>query len=265
MRSGGSGGILAGIIAVVGIVLFILSRGSVSALFQTIGTIILIVVILAVLAIIALIILAAKSSKDAPQGRSSSSKNRLNEEQTQIINKSRQDLMEIRKQLVTIHNSEIRTKGNAVCTSMDKLFKILKEKPEKIPNTRQFLNYYLPTLAKVLGKYQRLEANGVPAGDMTEKIKSFLEDVDLATNKQCTHLYDDDMLDMTVDMEAMSMSIQREGLVDNNDFAPSGVETVADDFVPKKEPDVNLELNKNEKAEEILAEEKKEEKITLSL
>ena len=64
MRNGGSGGgLIAGIIAVIGIVLFILSRGSASGFLHTIGTIILIVVIVAVVALVLLIIFAAFALK----------------------------------------------------------------------------------------------------------------------------------------------------------------------------------------------------------
>lgn len=238
MRNGGSGGGVVAVIAIIiGIVVFLLSRGSVSSLFRTVGWIILIIIILAIIALVLLVVFAARSSKKNPVGNYSSSRVRLSEEESAVINNGRQDLMAIRRKLVTIKNNEIRTKGNTVCSTMDRVFKILREKPEKIPNTRQFLNYYIPTVGKVISKYQRMEANGVPTGDMTEKMKKFLDDVNVAMDQQCTHLYEDDKLDMSVNMEAMTMAIKRDGLLDENDFPVNTVshteEVAAEDDAPK--------------------------------
>ena len=143
-------------------------------------------------------------------------------EQAAIINKGRADLMNVRRVLVKIHNPEISKAGTDICASLEKLLTALRNKPEKITGCRQFLNYYIPTLAEVLTKYSRLEVSGVVTPDNTEKVLNFLIDFRKASGKEYQSLFDDDKLDMTVDIEAMTIAIKRDGLLDEEDFPVSG-------------------------------------------
>lgn len=144
----------------------------------------------------------------------------LTPEQAAVINKGRADLMNVRRILVKIHNPEISKAGNDICASLDKLLQALRNKPEKISGCRQFLNYYIPTLAEVLTKYSHLEISGVVTEENTEKVLNFLIDFRRASGKQYQSLFEDDKLDMTVDIEAMTIAIKRDGLLDE-DFADS--------------------------------------------
>ena len=71
----------------------------------------------------------------------------------------------------------------------------------------------------MIGKYERFEHSGVPAEEvkeMTKKVSAYLTDVKAALAKQHTALYSDDVLDMTVDIEAMTAAAKREGLLETN-------------------------------------------------
>lgn len=137
-------------------------------------------------------------------------------EQAEILNKGRADLLTVRKVLSRIHNYEISKAGYDICASLDQLLQALRSKPEKITGCRQFLNYYIPTLAEVLTKYSRLEMNGVVTPENTEKVLNFLIDFRVASGKQYQSLFDDDKLDMSVDIEAMTIAIKRDGLLDED-------------------------------------------------
>ena len=189
------------------------------------------VILIAVLVLI--VVLANKAAKalkktaepqpkpETPQPAQQTQTNTVNlpPEQAAIINKGRADLLTVRKVLSKIHNPEICESGYDTCASLEKLLQALREKPEKIKGCRQFLNYYIPTLAEVLTKYSRLEASGVVTAENTEKVQNFLIDFRKACGKQYQSLFEDDKLDMTVDIEAMTIAIKRDGLLDE-DFEP---------------------------------------------
>lgn len=162
-------------------------------------------------------------------------------EQAKVINKGRADLMNVRRILAKIHNPEISKAGLDICASLDKLLQTLRDKPEKIKGCRQFLNYYIPTLTEVLTKYQRLEANGVVTEENTEKVKNFLIDFRKASGRQYQSLFEDDKLDMTVDIEAMTIAIKRDGLLDE-DFVPTPVSDDDEDDVVYDEPNPGIPL-----------------------
>ena len=107
----------------------------------------------------------------------------------------------------------------AISRVIDKILQTLREKPDKIPNTRQFFNYYLPTLKEVLNKYKRIEDSGVEHTDMTRKVSNYLTDCKNAMDKQYEGLFANDILDMTVDMEAMKQAVKRDGLASEEGVA----------------------------------------------
>ena len=220
------GGLIVVIVAVVSLVLINKFVPSVFTAFAWIAGIAAVILIAVIVLIVLLANKAVKSLKkndpkpkqEAPQTQTGTSN--LPPEQAAVINKGRADLLTVRRVLAKIHNPEICKAGNEICASLDKLLMTLREKPEKIKGCRQFLNYYIPTLAEVLTKYSRLEQSGVVTPENTEKVKNFLIDFRKASGKQYQSLFEDDKLDMTVDIEAMTIAIKRDGLLDEEFQAP---------------------------------------------
>ncbi len=183
-----------------------------------------IVIVAAIVAlIIAVIVFALKHSKsDAQEVRdkkNAAGKASVSSEQSEILAKGRTNLMELRKLIVRIKDREIHKKANDVCAVIEKILQTLREKPDKIQNTRQFFNYYLPTLNEVLTKYRRIEESGVEHSDMTQKVSNYLTDCKNAMEKQYEGLFANDILDMTVDMEAMKQAVKRDGLASGESVA----------------------------------------------
>ena len=142
----------------------------------------------------------------------------LTVEQENILSKGRTNLLELRKIIVKIKDPEIHQMSNEICDINEKILKTLREKPEKIPQVRQFLNYYLPTLGEILVKYQRIEQSGVPAEKSEKMVEKYLADIKKAMEKQYENLYDDDKLDLSVEMEAMTMAAKSDGLISDDDY-----------------------------------------------
>ncbi len=229
-------------VVAVGIAALALIRRFVPSVFSAFAWVAGIAVAILVIILILIIFLANKATKSLkkkepapepdPAVQTQTNTTNLPPEQAAVINKGRSDLLTVRKILSRIHNMDISQSGRDVCASLDKLLQALREKPEKIKNSRQFLNYYIPTLAEVLTKYQRLEANGVVTNDNTEKVKNFLIDFRKASGKQYQSLFEDDKLDMTVDIEAMAIAIKRDGLLDEDfDRPPVNEASVSEEFV----------------------------------
>ncbi len=139
----------------------------------------------------------------------------LKEEDAKILQGGRERLMALRKMTMQIKEQSLRERGNEVCTLVDKILQTLKEKPTKIKNARQFLNYYLPTLEEVFSKYRQMEESKVSTEQMTAKLKNYLIDVKTALMKLYENLFAEDVFDMAVDMEAMTIAAKREGLLED--------------------------------------------------
>ena len=130
-----------------------------------------------------------------------------------ILAKGRSNLVELRQLTMRLKNQQVRSLSEDVCGVIDKILKALKEQPEDIPTVRRFFNYYLPALGGILLNFLRLEKSGVPAADTTEKVITCLRDIRIAMEKQYANLFDNDKLDLTVEMEVLRQMCKQDGLL----------------------------------------------------
>ena len=62
---------------------------------------------------------------------------------------------------------------------------------------------------------------------MTAKVLTYLKEIKTALEKLYKSLFDDDKLDLSVEMEAMKMAMQRDGLMSNDETeVKNGEETI---------------------------------------
>lgn len=134
-----------------------------------------------------------------------------------ILSKARSDLMELRRMQVKIRNREIANLCRELTDTGDKILAVLKQKPEAVSGARQFLNYYLPTLRKILNSYVRVEESGSMTEELQNNTVTHLGEIKKAMEKQYSSLFDDDKLDLTVDMEALTLACKRDGLLDDKE------------------------------------------------
>lgn len=235
-----SGGLTtAGIIALI-VLVIVLKRSDVSVGGLVGGAVkIVIIILLLIAALVALVIVLAfttRKDKGASGTRTRSTAApasgaarpvtpppaaavKLSPEQEEILKKGRSNLSQLRIMAMRVRSTPIRTKATAICGSVEKILNVLREKPESIPAVRQFLNYYLPTLGEIITKYERVERSGVDMQDMTAKVSEYLDKIAAAMDKQYENLFQSDFLDMTVEMEAMTMACKRDGLLTEEELS----------------------------------------------
>lgn len=134
-----------------------------------------------------------------------------------ILTKARADLMELRRTQVKIKNREIANLCRELTDIGDKILSALKQKPKAVSDARQFLNYYLPTLGKILTTYARVEQSGSMTDELQNSTVTHLGEIRKAMEKQYDSLFDNDKLDLTVDMEALTLACKRDGLLDEDE------------------------------------------------
>ena len=97
------------------------------------------------------------------------------------------------------------------------IFKTVAEKPNKAPQIRKFMNYYLPTTLKMLASYRTMDARGVSITDMTHARAETIRGMNMiltACQKQLDNLYKDTMLDVSTDIDVLEQMLKRDGLAD---------------------------------------------------
>lgn len=203
MSNQSSGGL--GILGLIGAAaLFLILRRffpSLSRLFLIIGGI----VFFCVIALVALVMYFAFRK---PKKKTDSDSDR-----TVLLQQGRSDLLELRQFTLRIHDQRIRRSGEEVCRVVEKILTALKEQPEDIPKVRQLFSYYLPTFGGILQRYVRLEQSGVSAEGDAERVAVCLNSIQTAMSKIYDSLYDDDKLDLTVEMETLKQFCKQDGLL----------------------------------------------------
>ena len=101
-----------------------------------------------------------------------------------VLTKARSELMELRRNQLRIRNKEIAALCREITDIGDKILAVLKQKPDSIAGVRQFLNYYLPTLGKILGTYVRVEESGSMTDELTGNTLIHLGEIRKAMEKQ---------------------------------------------------------------------------------
>ncbi|MGM9578381.1 MAG: 5-bromo-4-chloroindolyl phosphate hydrolysis family protein [Evtepia sp.] len=89
------------------------------------------------------------------------------------------------------------------------------EHPEKQPQIRKFLIYYLPTTLKILNAYDRMGSTGVTGeniGGTMEKIETMMGTIVLSFQKQLDALFRDEAMDIASDITVMENMLAQEGL-----------------------------------------------------
>ena len=206
MRDNSSG--LSGILGLAGIVaLFLLAR----RFLPTLATVMLWIAGIAAVLLIVLIGLVIYFSVTGSKEKNNP------DSPSAVLTKARSDLMELRRSQLRIRNKEIASLCREITDIGDKILAVLKQKPDSVASVRQFLNYYLPTLGKILGTYVRVEESGSMTDELAVNTVIHLGEIRKAMEKQYNNLFDNDKLDLSVDMEALTLACKRDGLLDEEE------------------------------------------------
>ena len=125
-----------------------------------------------------------------------------------------------------------------------KIFAQVEQNPEKLPQIRKFMNYYLPTTLKILNAYDRMGEQGVAGENISStmhKVEGMMATIITAFEKQLDNLFGAEAMDISTDMVVLENMMAREGLTDDplHSAAQSQAEPV------RTEPDdggITLEL-----------------------
>ena len=123
-----------------------------------------------------------------------------------------------------------------------KIFDCVKASPEKLPQIRKFINYYLPTTLKLLNAYDRMGSQGVSGENISgtmERVENMMGTIVTAFERQLDGLFGDQALDISTDITVLENMMAREGLSDDPIHRTQSEQTDSDD---KSSGGIQLEL-----------------------
>lgn len=98
-----------------------------------------------------------------------------------------------------------------------KIFEEVGRSPDKLPQIRRFMDYYLPTTLKLLNAYDRMSGTGVSGENIDAtlaRVEGMMRTIVSAFEKQLDGLYGAEALDISTDITVLETMMAREGLTD---------------------------------------------------
>lgn len=132
----------------------------------------------------------------------------------QVIRKGQEMLHTIRAENDAIPDAKLSAQMDELERLCVQIFTTVAEKPQKAPQIRKFMNYYLPTTLKMLAAYRTMSDRGVSAQDMANARTETLRGMNMvltACQKQLDNLYKDTMLDVSTDIDVLEQMLRRDG------------------------------------------------------
>lgn len=129
-------------------------------------------------------------------------------------------LVKLKNADIAIEDEEISESIRKIEKLSAKIFEAVSSSREKRFQVRRFMEYYLPTLLKLLSVYDNLEERGTDGQNvraMKDKISGLLITANKAFTKLADDLYEQDNIDVSSDITVFNNLLHMEGLVDENE------------------------------------------------
>ncbi len=117
---------------------------------------------------------------------------------------------------MSIPDEEMKGKIARLEAVTAKIFEQAKSDPEKRPQMRKFMDYYLPTSLKLLDSYAEMEAQGIEGENISEskrRIEDAMDTLVTAFENQLDKLFESDAL--STDIDVMERMLKADGLRDD--------------------------------------------------
>lgn len=166
----------------------------------------------------------------------------------EVIKKGQEALRELREDNADILDPELTRQMNTLEEKCTQIFKTVAEEPQKAPQIRKFMSYYLPTTLKMLASYRRMQSRGISAEELAKHrvtLRRGLDMVNTACQKQLDNLYKENILDITTDIDVLEQMLKRDGFIEG-DLSATGISQTVEEARTAASAILNNPLDENE-------------------
>ncbi len=126
-------------------------------------------------------------------------------------------ILSLRKVNDRIDDPVISEKIDRIEKLTGRIFSMVRSMPDKLPQIRKFMNYYLPTTLKLLESYALLEAQGIEGENISaskQKIEGIMDTLIQGFEKQLDLLFSAQAMDISSDVQVLESMMAADGLKD---------------------------------------------------
>jgi 5-bromo-4-chloroindolyl phosphate hydrolysis protein len=111
-----------------------------------------------------------------------------------------------------VKDGAIKKEITEIADTAEKIFQNFSRDPKDIKAARQFITYYLDAAINVIKQYSDLSDNAPDKKDFQVKVTALLKTINKSFETQLKKLYEDDFLNLDVEMKVLEKTIRSEGL-----------------------------------------------------
>ncbi len=142
----------------------------------------------------------------------------IQKELSQILTEGNRYVKEIRRLNDEILGEDISSQLDKIEEIIASIFEVVKRKPEKRTELRKLMQYYLPMTVKVVTTYRDFENERVPSEQIEEGKRDIRETLDKVISAFATlreKLFQEDVLDVSTDLDVLEAMMSQEGLIED--------------------------------------------------
>ena len=135
-----------------------------------------------------------------------------------LVQKGQEMLAQIREENDLIPDPELSRQMEQLEDVANRIFRTVADQPRKAPQIRRFMDYYLPTTLKMLQGFRKMDerkVEGANAESTRWQIRQAMDVVLKAFDKQLDTMYQDDLLDISTDIDVLETMLRQDGLIDS--------------------------------------------------
>lgn len=127
--------------------------------------------------------------------------------------------------IAKLHAYNDQIPGETISNKMDEtesllreIFKCVKEHPEQMPRMHELMEYYLPTMIKLVEAYAEYDKVSVKGSNITsamQDIENTLDTINEAFEKLLNNLFRDSVWDVTTDAQVLKNMLYQKGLANS--------------------------------------------------
>ena len=135
------------------------------------------------------------------------------------IEKAKKQNKEIYKFISKVENKNTKYNLTTINVNVDKILSVVEKEPNKERRLKNFFDYYLPVLIKIIDKYDEIEDQKLVSKEgrqFLEKADKMIDETNKAFELILSSLYQKDIMDADAEMKVYEMMLKADGIVEED-------------------------------------------------
>ena len=137
----------------------------------------------------------------------------------QKIQLAKKENKEIQNLIPKVDKQEVKEDLKEIHSSVEKIVSVVEKEPKKEKRLRNFFDYYLPVLIKIVDKYDEIENQKLISKEGKEfltKADKMIKETNDAFKMILSSLYQKDIMDADAEMKVYEMMLKADGIVEED-------------------------------------------------